>query len=175
MTEQEQQYAEAFAQAIAEDVRAYPPGSSVVRVVVRWFQSDDPTWFAIHVLGAEDQAVVDPENAWHPLEWPNVAEEEERTERLGGHRSLIQSAEVLRVQYREDGSWPAGDPGPSPATVAAVRALSDALRDADVSLEPHFAASASHADGWGSLAVLQAVAAPEVLAALRSRDELPDG
>ena len=173
MNEQEVRYAEVFAEAIAEDVRAYPPGSSLVRILIRWFEANDPTYFAVHALGVEDQAAVDPEDAWHPLEWPNVAEEEERTERLGGHRLLIQAAEHLRTHYAATAAEDR-DPGPSPATVETVRRLPAALRAAGVPLEEHFAASASQSEGSGSLAVLEAVAPAGALAALRARDELPD-
>lgn len=173
MLEDELRYAEAFSQAIAEDIRSHPPGSSLVRVVVRWSDAGDPSHFAVHALGVEDQADVDPEDAWHPLEWPNAAEEEERTERLGGHRQLIQAAEALRTRYAEDDA-PGGGDQPSPATVEAVRRLPGALREADVPLAPHFAASAGHLERGGCLAVLEEVGSPEAIAALRARDELPD-
>lgn len=174
LTDEEQRYGQVLAQAIAEDVRDHPPGSSVVRVVIRWFQAEDPTYFWVHALGVEDQAEVDPEDAWYPLEWPNVAEEEARSERLGGHKSLQLAGEALRVQYQDaeddsDGEW-----GPSPGTVEAARRLPGALREAEVELEEHFAASAAHFEGWGSRAVLHAVASRKVLKALAARDELPD-
>lgn len=174
LTDEEQRYAQAFAQAIAEDVRDHPPGSSLVRVVIRWFEAEDPTYFGVHALGLEDQADVDPEDAWHPLEWPNVAEEEERTERLGGHRSLQQAAEALKAQYLDAEDDRGSEWGPSPGTLAAVRRLPGALREAEVGLEAHFAASAGHSDGRGCRDVLHAVASRKVLKALAARDELPD-
>jgi hypothetical protein len=175
VTSEEQEYAASFARAIAEDVSAHPPAGPLVRVVIRWFEEDDPLYFTVHVLGSDDRADVPPEDAWYPLEWPNVDQEMERTDRLAEHSAVRQAGEALRTAYEagtsehaEDGDW-----APSQATVEVVRRLPDELQAAGVRLDEEFAASAAHFEGWGALAVLQEVADTRLLAALEARGELP--
>jgi hypothetical protein len=175
VTSEEQEYAASFARAIAEDVHAHPPAGPLVRVVIRWFEEDDPLYFTVHVLGSEERADVPAEDAWYPLEWPNVDREMERTDRLAEHPAVRRSGEALKATYEagtseqgEDDDW-----APSPATVEVVRRLPDELQAASVRLDDEFAASAAHFEGWGALAVLQEVADPHLLAALEAREELP--
>src|SRR4029079_11574893 len=42
VTPLEDAYAAALAAAIANDIQAVPPGGALVRVVLRWFDQDDP-------------------------------------------------------------------------------------------------------------------------------------
>jgi hypothetical protein len=179
MTPEEDAYAAAFAAAIAEDIAAHPPGGDLTRVVLRWFEHDDPLQFTVHALGAEEAGEVPLEDAWLPLEWPNVDAEMERTDRLLEHPDVQRTGEALQATYEP----PAGDDevvaaaegawGPSAATIEVVRRLPEALTAAGVAPAEDFAASAAHFEGWGALAVLEEVADPDVLAALDERDELP--
>lgn len=172
---QEDEYAASFARAIAEDLRAHPPAGALVRVVIRWFEGDDPLYFTVHALGSEERADVPPEDAWHPLEWPNVDQEIERTDRLTEHPGVRHTGEALKATY-ETGTpeWAKDDAGTiSPATIDVVRRLTIELQAAGVRLDDEFAASAAHFEGWGALAVLRDLADPHVLAALEARGELP--
>jgi hypothetical protein len=173
VTPEERDYAEAFARAIAEDLRAHPPGGPVVRVVVRWFEEDDPLYFTVHALGIEERAEIPPEDAWYPLEWPNVDREMERTDRLSEAPAVISAGEALKARYETAGDDDEGEWEPSAATVEVVRALPAALQAAGVPLDQEFAASAAHFEGWGALRVLQDVGDPRVLGALEARGELP--
>jgi hypothetical protein len=175
VTPEEDAYAAAFARAIAEDIAAHPPGGDLVRVVLRWFEQDDPLYFTVHALGAEEAGEVPGEDAWLPLEWPNVDAEMERSDRLSEHPDVQQTGEALKATYEPaaEDEQPEGEWGPSPATVEVVRRVPDALAAAGVGRADDFAASAAHFEGWGALAVLEEVADPDVLAALDERDELP--
>jgi hypothetical protein len=177
VTAEEDAYAEALARAIAEDIGAHPPNGELVRVVLRWFEHDDPLHFTVHALGVEEAAELPGEDAWLPLEWPNADAEMERSDRLTDHPDVQVSGEALAATYEppteEEEQQPEGEWGPAPATVEVVRRLPDALVAAGVTLADDFAASAAHFEGWGALAVLEEVADPDVLAALDERDELP--
>jgi hypothetical protein len=175
VTPEENEYAGALARAIAEDVAAHPPGGDLVRVVLRWFEQDDPLYFTVHALGTEEAGELPTEDAWLPLEWPNADAEMERSDRLTEHPDVQRTGEALKATYEPasedeeaEGEW-----GPSPATVEVVRRLPEALAAAGVTLADDFAASAAHFEGWGALAVLEEVADPDVLAVLDERDELP--
>ena len=180
MIPEEQQFADAFARAVAEDVRAHPAAGPLVRVVVRWDVETDPLHFTVHTLGADEADEVATEDAWYPLEWPNIDHEMERTDRLADDPVLQRAGDELKAQYadrgeHEDADEAAGEwgHGASPGIVEAVRALPDALREAGVPLDDEFVATASHFEGWGALKVLEETADPDVLAALEERDELP--
>ena len=182
MIPEEQQFADAFARAVAEDVRAHPAGGPLVRLVVRWEEETEPMHFTVHALGADEADEVPAEDAWYPLEWPNLDHEMERGDRLADDPLLQRAADELKTQYadrddhgEEDDDAAAGEwgSGASPAIVEAVRALPDALRDAGVALDEEFVATASHFEGWGALKVLEETADPDVLSALEARDELP--
>ena len=182
MIPEEQEFADTFARAVAEDIRAHPAGGPLVRVVVRWEEEVEPLNFTVHALGADEHDEVAPEDAWYPLEWPNLDHEMERADRLHEDPILQRAADALKAQYEdrdgedgEDGEEASGEWGhhASPAVVEAVRMLPDALREAGVPLDDEFVASASHFEGWGALKVLEETADPEILAALEARDELP--
>ncbi len=180
MIPEEQQFADTFARAVAEDIRAHPPGGALVRVVVRWEAETEPMHFTVHALGEDERDEVPPEDAWYPLEWPNLDHEMERADRLGEDPILQRAADELKAQYDDPGEPEEGDEaagewgsGASPAIVEAVRALPDALREAGVALDDEFVATASHFEGWGALKVLEETADPDVLSALEARDELP--
>jgi hypothetical protein len=178
---EEQEFADTFSRALAEDIRAHPVGGPLVRVVVRWEEETQPLYFTAHALGADELDEVAPEDAWYPLEWPNLDHEMERADRLAEDPILQRAGDALKAQYADRGEEDheegeaAGEWGhhASPAIVEAVRMLPDALREAGVSLDEEFVASASHFEGWGALKVLEETADPEVLAALEGRDELP--
>ena len=180
MIPEEQQFADSFARAVAEDIRAHPAGGPLVRVVVRWDEETEPMHFTVHALGADEADEVAAEDAWYPLEWPNIDHEMERVDRLADDPILQRAADELKVQYEdrgehEDEDAAAGEwgSGASPAVVEAVRALPEALREAGVPLDEEFVATASHFEGWGALKVLEETADPDVLSALEERDELP--
>ena len=179
MIPEEQQFADTFARAVAEDIRAHPAGGRLVRVVVRWEQETEPLNFTLHALGEDEAEDVAPEDAWYPLEWPNLDHEMERGDRLADDPILQRAGQELQTQYADSGE-PEGEEaagewghGASPAIVEAVRALPEALRDAGVPLQEEFVATASHFEGWGALKVRAETADPDVLAALEERDELP--
>ena len=178
--EEEQQFADAFSRAVAEDIRAHPAGGPLVRVIVRWEEEADPLHFTIHALGADEAEEVAPEDAWYPLEWPNLDHEMERGDRLVDDPMLQRAGDALKAQYADRDEEPeegeaAGEWGhhASPGLVEAVRMLPEALREAGVQLDDEFVATATHFEGWGALKVLEETADPDVLAALEERDELP--
>lgn len=176
MIPEEQQFADAFARAVAEDVHAHPPAGPLARLVVRWEEDTEPMSFTVHALGADELDEVAAEDAWYPLEWPNLDHEMERGDRLADDPVLQRTADELKAQYadrEEQEEEAAGSLGASPAVVEAVRALPEALREAGVALADDFVATASHFEGWGALKVLEETADPDVLAALEERDELP--
>lgn len=180
MTPEEVKFAADFAGAIADDVLEHGPEEPLVRAVVRWFEATDPLYFTVHVLPASARDDVPPEDAWYPLEWPNVDEEMERTDRLTSHAALQRAGAPLADRYENDPAmqedveeW--GDQLlPSPAVIETVRRLPDALRAAGVRLDDEFVASAAHFEGYGTLAVLKATALPATIAALDARGELPE-
>src|SRR4051812_38119048 len=175
MLAEEKEYAATFARAIAEDVLAHPPRGPVVRIVLRWAEEDDPLYFTVHVLGADERAGVAPGDAWLPLAWPDLDRELDRSDRLAEHAGLRRIGTRLKARYDmadvdDDAEW-----APSAATVGVVKQLPAALRTAGVPLDPDFAATAAHFEGWGALAVLEEVADPALLAALEARGERPLG
>ena len=179
-TAEEERFAVAFGQALAEDVRKHGPAKRLVRAVIRWIDPADPLAFTVHVLAAEDRAQVPPRDAWYPLEWPNVDDELKRTDRLGSHAGVRREGRSLANRYEKDPAmqgdvqgWGEG-PSPSPAVIETVRHLPDALRAAGVELDDEFAVSAAHFEGYGALAVLKATAYPGTIAALDARGELPE-
>ncbi|CAM4400589.1 hypothetical protein NONI108955_25110 [Nocardia ninae] len=175
MIVQEVQFAAALARAIAEDLRVHPPAGALVRVVIRWFEEDNPLNFGVHALGSAQRADVAPEDAWYPLEWANLEDEGARFERLSEHPDVQRTGAELAAAYQAGTSEPVGDDAwlPAPAILDAVRRLPAELRAAGLPLDDDFAAAAAHFEGMGPLAVLQQLAAPYVLAALAARGELP--
>jgi hypothetical protein len=175
VTSEEQTYAAVLAGAIAADLSANPARGALLRLVVRWFEPDDPLYFTVHALGADEP--VEPPAAWYPLEWPEVERELDRTARLSGDADVLAAGAALRPQYEEaadDADDEDGEPAASPATVELVRRLPAALRAAGVALDERFAVTAAHSEGSGALAVLRSVASPQLLSALAARDELPE-
>lgn len=175
MIDEEERFATELARALAEDVRAHPPGGDLVRVVVRWAEAADPLYFTVHALGEEEAQEVPADDAWYPLEWPSVDDELERTERVSEDPGVQEAGEALAAVYAEsdEETEETGEWTPSEAIVEAVRLLGDALRGAGVPLADRFAASAAHFEGWGVLKVLEATADSDALHALEEQDELP--
>jgi hypothetical protein len=175
MIAEEERFAAELARAIADDVHAQPPGGDLVRIVLRWFEAADPLYFTVHALGEVEAREVPTDDAWYPLEWPNVDDELERTERVAEDPGVQEAGEALAAVYAEtaDEVEQAGEWTPSEAIVESVRLLADALRAAGVPLAERFAASAAHSEGWGVLKVLEATADGDVLHLLEEEDELP--
>ncbi|KAA8888822.1 hypothetical protein F3087_07370 [Nocardia colli] len=174
MTSQEDEFAAAMARAIAEDLRAYPRAGALVRVVVRWFEEARPSYFTVHALGADERAEIPPEDAWCPLEWENLDDETDRGIRVEEHPRVQQAGEALEAIYRADPpERDHDDYRPSPAIFEVIRRLPDELRAAGIPLDPEFSTSAAHFESLGALAVLQDLAPPHLLAALKARGELP--
>lgn len=173
MIAEEATFASALVEAVVDDLGRNPPAGAVVRVVIRWFEADDPAYFTLHVLGGDERAGVPADDAWYPLEWPNAEREEERTGRVAQAPAVASAGEALERHYRshpDDGDWPE----PSAAIQEAVRRLPEALRSAEIPTDPELAVSAAHFEGWGALVVLRKVAGPDLIAALEARGELPD-
>ncbi|PXX71363.1 hypothetical protein DFR70_101785 [Nocardia tenerifensis] len=174
LVQEEKDFATALSRAIAEDLRANPAAGALVRVVVRWFDEADPLNLSVHTLGSVERPEVWPEHAWSPLEWENLDEEGVRSCRVMDDPDVWLTAEALAAVYqasppeRDYDRWT-----PSPAITEAVRQLLPTLRAARVPLEPDFAASAAHFEGMGALAVLEDLAAPDLLAGLAALGELP--
>lgn len=90
MTSAEEQYATELASAIVASLRERPVSGPLVRVSIRWFEG--PDYLTIHALGADDEQEVDADDAWYPLEWPNVDAEIGRADLvLGAPRSAARS------------------------------------------------------------------------------------
>jgi hypothetical protein len=119
VTPEEDAYAAALSAAIAEDIAAHPPGGELVRVVLRWFEQDDPLHFTVHALGTDEAGELPGEDAWLPLEWPNADAEMERSDRLSEHPDVQRTGEALKATYEppaeeeEEGACPR--PWPRPA------------------------------------------------------------
>ncbi len=178
MIDEEERFAAELARAVAEDVRAHAPGGELVRIIVRWFEAADPLYFTVHALGEDEAQEVPADDAWYPLEWPNLDDELERSERVAEDPGVVEAGEALAAAYaeaEEEAEEPeeAGEWTPSLAIVEAVRLMADALRGAGVPLAERFAASAAHSEGWGVLKVLEATADSDALHALEEQDELP--
>lgn len=175
MIPEEERFAAELARAVAEDVRAQPPGGDLVRIILRWFEAADPLYFTVHALGEDEAQEVPADDAWYPLEWPNLDDELERSERVAEDPGVVETGEALAAAYAEAEEEPeeTGEWTPSLAIVEAVRLMADALRGAGVSLAERFAASAAHSEGWGVLKVLEATADSDALHALEEQDELP--
>jgi hypothetical protein len=101
MIAEEERFAAELARAIADDVHAHPPGGELVRVVLRWFEAADPLYFTVHALGEEEAQEVPADDAWYPLEWPNVDDELERTERVADDPGVQEAGEALAAVYAE--------------------------------------------------------------------------
>jgi hypothetical protein len=171
LQEDERRFADRLATAIADDLRRVPPREPVLRVVLRWFTTDDPLYFTVHALGAPEAGDVDPGDAWYPLEWGNVDAEIERAERLlTAHPELRRAGERLQQRYEEV----VGDDEPSPAILEAVRRLPAAIAAAGIETHERFAVAAAQFEGYGALPVLRRLADPALLAELEARGELPD-
>ena len=176
MIAEEERFAAELARAVAEDVRAHAPGGELVRIIVRWFESADPLYFTVHALGEDEAQEVPADDAWYPLEWPNLDDELERSERVAEDPGVVEAGEALAAAYaeaEEEEPQETGEWTPSLAIVEAVRLMADALRGASVPLAERFAASAAHSEGWGVLKVLEATADSDALHALEEQDELP--
>jgi hypothetical protein len=157
--DEHERFGRVLAQAIAEDVVADPPAGPVLRVVIRWFEPLDPGYFTVHVLGADDESRVRPQDAWYPLEWHGVDDDMGRTERLTERADIrAAAAPITSDDYDdEDEEYDEDEHGLAPrAIIAAVKAVPDALRAAGVDLDPRFAVSAAHFEGHGALATLRA-------------------
>lgn len=160
-------YAALVADAIARDVAEHGPAGPLRRIVVRWFWSGDPAYLTIHVLGdGDEQPALD--DAWYPLEWPNVERELERTDRVLDRPEIQGAAETLQATF------PEGDAEAHvPAVEEIVRSLPAALAAAGLELADRFAVSAAHFEGWGALDAIVGVSSPELLAALEAHGEMP--
>lgn len=173
MIAEEAKFASALVEAVVDDLRRNPPAGAVIRVVIRWFEADDPAYFTLHVLGSDERAGVPADDAWYPLEWPNVEREMQRTDRVAEAPAVARAGEELE-QYYQSHSDDGDDEEPSAAIQEAVRRLPEALLSAEIPTEAELAVSAAHFEGWGALAVLRKVAGPDLIAALEARGELPD-
>ena len=124
MIDEEERFATELARAIAEDVRAHPPGGDLVRIVVRWAEAADPLYFTVHALGEDEAQEVPADDAWYPLEWPSVDDELERTERVSEDPGVQEAGEALAAVYAEsdEETEETGEWTPSEAIVEAVQA-----------------------------------------------------
>ena len=167
MRAEEEVFVDALTRAIVADIGAHPPNGTLVRVILRWFEWRSPKYLTLHVLGTADDDEGEP---WAPLEWSNLDDELERTERVVAHPDVVETSAVLGTIYETVDDVPPEHP-PSPAIREVVRRLPEAL--IAVPRVPHFAAVASHFEQYGMYASLQAANPPEVVALLEDRDELP--
>ena len=155
----QERFGQVLAQAIAEDVVANPPNGPVLRVVIRWFESIDPIYFTVHVLGADDEGQIRPQDSWYPLEWHGVGDEMVRTDRLRERADVQAAAAPITSDDYDEDEEDEGEDGLAPrAIIAAVKAVPEALRTAGIELDPRFAVSAAHFEGHGALATLEATA-----------------
>lgn len=153
----QERFGQVLAQAIAEDVVADRPEGPVLRVVIRWFESIDPVYFTVHVLGADHEGQVRPQDSWYPLEWHGVGDDMVRTDRVRARADVQAAAAPITSDDYEEDEADEGEDGLAPrAIVAAVKAIPEALRTAGVELDPRFAVSAAHFEGHGALATLKA-------------------
>lgn len=164
MRAEEEAFVAALTAAITADVAAHPANGTPVRVILRWFEWRSPKYLTLHVLGTEDD---DEDEPWAPLEWSNLDDELERTERVVADPDVVETSEILGAIYEQVDDIPEEHP-PSPAIQEVVRRLAATLTGV-----PHFAVVASHFEQYGMDASLRAANPAEVVALLEARDELP--
>jgi hypothetical protein len=166
-------YGAALATAIAADIAADRLAGPLRRIVVRWFWNGDPAHLTIHALAAGDPQ-PDAEDAWYPLEWDVSDREFERTDRVLATPAVRQAAAALAASFERLYDDQVDDLAHVPAVLEAVRRLPDSLAAHAVPVADRFAVAAAHFEGWGLLQSLRATASPELLAALKAHDELPE-
>ena len=168
MTAAAEKYADALAAAIAESLQRDPVAGDLVRLIIRWFEG--PDYLTIHALGTEEERDVSSEDAWYPLEWPNVERELDRVEAVMQDESLTGAIEELVAEQGDDGwSW---EEQPPPLIVAAQK-LHDLVESRGIPTAPHFAVGVSHFEGWGPEHSVPRANPQPVLARLADRDLLP--
>jgi len=106
------------------DLAAYPPNGTLARFVLRWFEWRDPSHVTLHALGTDDEYAH--EDAWLPLEWSNLDDELERTQRLLDGADIAQTSANLGPIYELVEDIPDEHP-PPPAIRAVIQRLPQAL------------------------------------------------
>ncbi len=165
-------FATAFVDALARDLIRYPVHGQLARIVVRWFQHDQPLYLTVHALGTAD---ADEGWPWHPLEWSNFdGAADDRMDRIVVDAPLAEPAAALAEHYAELPVLVDGEYHASPAMIELARRSPSALTAAGLDLASHFLALPLHFEGGGGLRAMELIAPPErVVTALRVRDELP--
>ena len=168
LTAEEDAFADALTRAIVADLGAHPPNGTLARFVLRWFEWRDPGYLTLHALGTGDEYAH--EDAWLPLEWSNLDDELERTQRVLERAEVAQASANLGPIYELVEDIPDEHP-PPPAIRAVIKGLPQAL--AAVPRTDYFAVAASHFEAYGMLDSLQASNPRAAIDALAARDELP--
>jgi hypothetical protein len=188
MDEAERRYVDALLGALVRDLRDHPVPGRLARVVVRWFEASDPLYLTIHALGTDQESAVAggrrrwggrlrrrPGDAWLPLEWDNVDEEMERTDRVLSDPAVQAAGRAVAELHGERPDLADGEFRAPPALVELARRARDAFRAADIEVAEHMLLLPSHFEGEGARQVMQQIEPPEaVLAALRARGAVPD-
>ena len=169
MTSAEEKYADALASSITSSLERDPVRGDLSRLIIRWFEG--PDYLTIHALGTEDERDVPNDDAWYPLEWPNVEHEIDRVDAVMQDETLTGAIEVLAAEVGEDGwSWDE-QPQPLIATAQKVREL---VESTGIPTASHFAVGVSHFEGWGAEDSVPRANPQATLAQLEEQDLLPD-
>ncbi len=170
----EDAYVDALLRALIRDLQEHPVPGALARVVIRWFEANDPLYLTIHALGAEQESGVLAGDEWYPLEWENVDEEMERVDRVLADSAVQATAPAVAKLYDDrdelvDGEWQA-----PPTLVEVARRAREAFIAAGIDVTDHMLLLVAHFEGEGALPVLRQINPPKsVIEALEQRDALP--
>ena len=187
MGEAEVRYVDALLAALTRDLQEHPVPGQLARVVVRWFEPAELLYLTIHALGTEQESAVQGGrrwggrrkrgggDAWLPLEWDNLDEEMQRTDRVLGDPA-VQAAGPAVAKLYEDLPQLADDEFQAPpALVELARRAREAFAAAGIELAEHMLLLPSHFEGEGALQAMEQIEPPEtVVAELRARGALPE-
>jgi hypothetical protein len=175
MTATEEAFVSALVGALVRDLGEHPVPGGVARIVIRWFEADDPLYLTVHVLGSDERDGVAAGDAWHPLEWDARDRELERTDRVVEDPAVQAAGAPLEEEYADPDDEVDDAYHASPALIEVARRLPGALREASIPVTDDVLALTSQFEGVGTLNALGRVDPPAaVVAALRERGELPD-
>ncbi|MEV4420673.1 hypothetical protein AB0L40_11965 [Patulibacter sp. NPDC049589] len=167
-------YADAAGEIIAREFQEHPVAGALDRVVVRWFWDGPPTYVTVHGLGLDDPA-PDPFDAWSPLEWPNIAREDGRAERIWVAPEFVAASEGLAERFGRDEFGEVtvleATEGEDhvPALIEGLRGLAGRLDALGVRRTPDLAVAVCHFEGWGWEDTLPQLNDPAVLSSLSAR------
>lgn len=188
MDEAEVRYVDALLAALVRDLEEHPVPGQLARVVVRWFEAAEPLYLTIHALGTEQESAVRGSRrrwggrrrrgegeAWLPLEWENLAEEMQRTDRVLSDPAVQAAGPAVAKLYEDLPQLVDDEYQAPPALTELARRAREAFAAAGIELAEHMLLLPSHFEGEGALQAFEQIEPPQaVVAALRARGALPE-